>query len=88
MEWKNGEAGPTCLCGKATIVSISHQGINLVCLYHTHEAGAFFPLPKRRPSRWPNLSEAEMERLVDEGFAEQEVAENTEVMLDMGKVLN
>lgn len=87
MEWKNGEAGPTCACGMPTMVMVGEQ-INLVCLFHQTEYGIVYPLPKDRPDNWPHLSDDEMTRLVDRGFTEQGLLENSELEIDATKVLN
>jgi hypothetical protein len=72
VDWVHGEEGPTCTCGKPTFVSVLDGGqINLLCLLHEKEEGAFYPLPKDRPSNWPNLTHPEMAELVRRGFEEQ-----------------
>lgn len=72
MEWRHGEDGPTCTCGWPTNVVVSGDQADLMCFGHTKEAGAMFPLPRRRPDNWPDLSHEEMERLVNEAFRERE----------------
>lgn len=78
MNWTHGEQGPTCFCGMPTYVMISEDNkrINLLCVFHTSEAGALFPLPiNDRPDNWLNLTDEEMSDLIDRGIKEQELEE-------------
>jgi hypothetical protein len=78
MDWKHGEKGPTCFCGKPTAVMIDNKtgDISLVCLFHSSVAGALFPLPKAgRPDKWPEMTDPEMIVLVDQGYEEQDAKE-------------
>lgn len=69
-EWTK-EKGPRCYCGCATWVEPSWGGApRLVCIFHTKEAGASFPLPAERPDKWPDLSRDEMQAFMDKGAAE------------------
>ena len=80
MNWTNGEKGPECFCGMPTGVVVSQDGkrVDLMCIFHTYEAGAMFPLPRdKRPDNWPNLTNDEMQKLVEEGTAEQEAEEDS-----------
>ena len=79
MDWKNGEAGPQCFCGMPTSVLVDEEGeCNLLCIFHTGLAGAMFPLPsKGRPDHWPNMSDKEMNALVESGYVEQGEAPGT-----------
>ena len=70
-EWQKSESGPTCFCGWPTIVTMNDDGTaSLLCIGHTYEAGAIFPLPKERPEKWPNLSNEEMKTLIEQGIRE------------------
>lgn len=78
MKWIHGEPGPTCFCGLPTMVYLDEEGLqaNLLCLGHTREHGAIFPLPlNQRPETWPVVSDDEMNKLVDAGFVEQDKKE-------------
>lgn len=76
MTWIDREPGPTCFCGMPTCVIVSDHRVDLMCLFHSSEAGIMFPLPKdKRPEHWPDMSDSEMKDLVDEGIAEQESVE-------------
>lgn len=55
------------MCGKATVVVINNGKASLLCFAHTKQEAAFFPLPKDRPTHWPNLTNEEMVALVDAG---------------------
>lgn len=73
--WEAGEPGPTCLCGKATIVVTNPDPSYLpvlICFAHTPEEASFFPLPVARPLNWPNLNNEEMKELVERGIAEHD----------------
>lgn len=75
MDWKNGEKGPDCFCGNPTSVIVDEKTgeINLLCFFHTKQAGAIFPLPKAgRPDHWPNMTDEEMIVLVEAGYAGQD----------------
>lgn len=77
-EWQE-EPGPNCFCGWPTFVSLVEVGSKtlpiLVCIGHTREAGATFCLPSDRPDHWPNLSNEEMQALVERGIAEHQAEE-------------
>ncbi len=52
--WTDNEDGPDCQCGNPTVVKLMPDGKPvLMCLFHTGEAGAIFPLPSERPETWP-----------------------------------
>ena len=71
--WTHGEPGPKCFCGRDTNVMICADGkVNLMCLAHTKEETALFPLPATRPEKWPDMTNEEMQALVDQGFLEHE----------------
>lgn len=76
-EWQDREKGPECFCGAPTCVVVSKDGrVDLLCFFHTYEAGAMFPLPRNdRPENWPNLTSDEMSALVDKGIEEQKAEE-------------
>ena len=81
-EWQQGEAGPTCFCGKAT--SVMFVGSNddkkwaLVCFAHTPSEGASFCLPSDRPEKWPELTGDEMADLIERGEREHRLDETEE----------
>ncbi len=78
MNWTHGEKGPECFCGMPTGVVVSEDGkrVDLLCIFHSYEAGAMFPLPVNgRPENWPNVTNDEIKALVEAGIAEQEAAE-------------
>jgi hypothetical protein len=68
------EGGPKCTCGNPTMVVIEENGrAALMCLFHSYEEGALFPLPNNgRPDHWPNLTHEELKELVDQGVAEED----------------
>jgi len=70
-EWTK-EKGPDCYCGCPTWVEpkMGNDGAYLICIFHTKEAGASFPLPSCRPDNWPNLTQDEMQTFMDKGAAE------------------
>jgi len=70
MNWIHGEEGPDCFCGNPTIVWIIGERASLICLFHTPKEGASFPLPAEKPDTWPNLTNEEMEILVQQGMKE------------------
>ena len=74
MNWKDKEKGPECFCGMPTFVHVDKDGrADLVCMFHSRDAGAMFPLPKNgRPDNWPNLSIKEVDDVMMQGQAEEE----------------
>lgn len=78
MNWTDREKGPDCFCGAPTCVVVSEDGkrVDLLCFFHSYEAGAMFPLPRDgRPDKWPEMTSEEMKELVDAGIAEQDSEE-------------
>ncbi len=76
MKWIDGEHGPRCFCGQPTVVRTTDLGsADLVCWFHSQDAGAVFPLPTVKPEKWPNLSEEELDEVMFEGQTEFEIAE-------------
>lgn len=63
MTWINGEPGPKCFCGKETFVIVDDYGVSLMCLFHSKAEGVSFDLPKEKPDKWPNMTNAEMVEL-------------------------
>jgi hypothetical protein len=60
-EWTGKEKGPDCFCGCPTWVEPVGSGPPiLICIFHSKEAGASFPLPADRPDNWPNLTPEEL----------------------------
>ena len=94
MKWIHGEAGPTCFCGLPTVVCLDKDGTqaNLLCIAHTSEFGAMFPLPmNQKPDTWPEVDADTMANLVDAGFVEQDKVEGTKSIIDIpqqDKMLN
>lgn len=79
MNWTHGEKGPDCFCGMPTSVMASkdEKRVDLLCLFHTNEAGAMFALPKAgRPDTWPTITNEEMTILVNTGIDEQNSLED------------
>ncbi len=76
-KWVDKEKGPECFCGCPTMVSMFEDGrAVLLCIFHTGPEGAMFPLPNDgRPDSWPNVTHEEMQKLVDQGIAEEEALE-------------
>ena len=72
VKWQDKEKGPECFCGMPTRVFLTNDKPALLCLFHTNEEGAMFPLPAERPENWPNLSTEEMVSLVNRGIEEDE----------------
>lgn len=75
MNWTDREKGPECFCGMPTMVVVSEDGkrADLMCIFHSYEAGAMFPLPvDGRPDKWPDMTNDEMKELVEAGIAEQD----------------
>ena len=73
------EKGPRCYCGCPTWVEPDlGGGAVLICIFHTKEAGASFPLPSARPDNWPNLSDEEMIACMDQGAREADAREAEE----------
>lgn len=72
MNWVQGEPGPTCFCGKPTIVFISDDSaVDLFCMLHQNIQPTMFPLPKNdKPEHWPNMTDQEMIELVNKGMEE------------------
>ena len=70
--WIQSEPGPICTCGWPTFVNVTEKEIALICIGHSYEAGAAFPLPKNKPEKWPDLTNDEMQKLVEEGMKEQD----------------
>lgn len=75
MSWIEKEPGPDCFCGCPTMVVLHDGGVDLLCFFHTNEAGAMFPLPEERPENWPNLSEDEMAELMEKAYQAREEKE-------------
>jgi hypothetical protein len=78
MNWTHGEKGPECYCGMPTGVVVSEDGkrADLLCIFHTNEAGAMFPLPAERPANWPELSEEDLTKCMVQGQAEDDAKED------------
>ncbi len=77
--WTDKEAGPQCTCGWPTVVSITEGRLPILwCFGHTKEEGAWWPLPSEKPENWPNLSNEEMQTLIEKGEAEHNEKENEE----------
>jgi hypothetical protein len=77
--WTQGEAGPTCFCGWPTVVMIHEDGkASLMCFGHTKAEGALFPLPAARPDKWPDMTNEEMQTLVEQGMHEHNEGEEDE----------
>lgn len=73
MNWTDKEPGPDCFCGFPTVVVLYEGRADLLCFFHTNEAGAMFPLPEERPENWPNLSDEEIDDLIEAaGLAREE----------------
>ena len=67
--WKSGEIGPTCPCGRKTVVMVEPDctapeclgggfmqgGVGLLCFAHTKESAEYWPLPKEKPDDWEDL---------------------------------
>jgi hypothetical protein len=69
-EWVK-EKGPPCFCGCPTWVEPDLGGeATLICIFHTKEAGASFPLPSARPENWPNLTQDELHACMERGYQE------------------
>ncbi len=77
MPWVKGESGPQCTCGWPTVVCVLEDGVHLMCFGHTKAEGAMWPLPNDKPENWPNLSDEEMQALVEKGDAEHNHIETT-----------
>lgn len=89
--WINGEKGPTCFCGRPTVVLVKGERTSLLCFEHegSKHDGAVFPLPQdKRPDMWPHISNQQMESLVDQGFKEQNMIEGDAQDVDISKLLN
>ena len=69
-EWVQGESGPQCFCGWPTNVVMCDGLPNLMCFGHSKSEGAMFALPRARTEKWPNLTNAEMKVLVEQGMKE------------------
>jgi hypothetical protein len=71
-EWKNGEAGPACYCGKPTFVSFDPdtQKPQLMCLFHKPTEGTYFALPQEKPDNWPDLTDEELDSCMFKGEEE------------------
>jgi len=54
--WVDNEPGPTCRgCGDQTIVKVTSEGeAVLLCLLHTPEEAACWPLPSEKPDNLPD----------------------------------
>lgn len=72
-EWIK-EKGPECYCGCPTGVIIDSDGKAwLLCIFHTNEEGAMFPLPKDgRPDNWPDIPREELNALMKRGQEEDD----------------
>lgn len=68
--WTHGEPGPDCFCGWPTVVWVIDGLASVMCFGHTKAEGALFPLPSRRPDKWPDVTHEEMAALVEEGMRE------------------
>lgn len=68
-KWIDKEEGPECFCGMPTAVYVREDGeANLLCIFHSYDAGALFPLPKDgKPDNWPNISREELNALMKQG---------------------
>ena len=64
-QWTHGEEGPQCRCSWPTRVDIVDGNVVLWCFGHDNEAGMWWPLPSEKPANWPNLSDDEMETLIE-----------------------
>jgi hypothetical protein len=83
MNWSK-ESGPKCPCGMPTFVDVDDEGnANLICIFHTYDSGAIWPLPKSRPDNWPNLSDNEIDALIELGFKERESNEDKQRMVEL-----
>jgi hypothetical protein len=69
-EWTK-EKGPDCFCGALTWVEPGEPAM-LVCIFHSRDAGACFPLPKERPEKWPDLTRDELHACMVKGANEEE----------------
>lgn len=70
-KWIDHERGPECFCGMPTGVIVNEDGTaELLCIMHTYEAGAMFPLPAERPDNWPDLPRDELNALMQKGAEE------------------
>jgi hypothetical protein len=70
-KWIDHEKGPECFCSMPTGVIVHEDGTaDLLCIMHTYEAGAMFPLPAERPDNWPDLSREELNALMIKGAEE------------------
>ena len=72
-EWVK-EKGPECFCGMPTMVHVDDDGKAwLLCVFHTNEAGAMFPLPKNgRPDDWPDSPREAINEIMKRGSEEDE----------------
>lgn len=77
-QWIDKEKGPECFCGMPTAVFLCEDGTAaLLCIFHTDEAGAMFPLPSERPDNWPEIPREELNALMIKGAEEADArAEN------------
>ncbi len=68
------EKGPECYCGMPTGVHVDEDGKAwLLCIFHTNEAGAMFPLPKDgRPDNWPEVTPEELNAIMLKGQEEDD----------------
>lgn len=80
MKWTDKEEGPTCYCGMPTVVVVDEDGnADLLCLFHSSEAGAIFPLPRdKRPDNWPHLTDNEVDVVMAEGQLEYDKDDDNE----------
>jgi hypothetical protein len=66
MTWQNNDPGFECSCGAPLLVKVE-KGTGeamLLCLFHTSEAGACFPIPREKPDGWNDLTEDQRRALV------------------------
>ena len=79
-KWIDREKGPECFCGMPTGVIVHQDGTaDLLCIMHTYEAGAMFPLPTDgRPDNWPDIPREELNALMKQGAEEADAREEDE----------
>lgn len=68
MKWLSGEVGPKCTCGSSTEVVVVKTKPYLMCSGHV---GLMFPLPAKKPVKWPDLNHREMFMIVGEGIEQE-----------------